>query len=135
MYVRVASVHLGKDKHLLSTHHGRLTYNEKQNLEELHRKTESSEKYEQIRDFAATFEPLGLRPSYAGTAYGLAEHVVGVCEHEANLEGRPLSELSDADLECVGEVSRLSEGSQVRTDGLRVECRSEGLMEARRCAP
>ena len=42
---------------------------------------------------------------------------MGVCEHEANLEGRPLAELSDSDLECVGEVSRLSEGSQVRVDG------------------
>lgn len=70
-----------------------------------------------MRDFATTFEPLGLSPAYAGTAYGLAEHVVGVCEHEANLEGRPLAELSDSDLECVGEVSRLSEGSQVRWMG------------------
>lgn len=67
----------------------------------------------QIRDFAATFEKLGLSPAYCGTAYGLAEHVVGVCENEANLEGRPLAELSDEDLECVGQVGRLSEGSQV----------------------
>lgn len=48
-----------------------------------------------------------------GTAYGLAEHVVGVCGHEANLEGMPLSDLSDEDLECVGLVDYLSEGSQV----------------------
>lgn len=60
---------------------------------------------------------LGLSPAYAGTAYGLAEHVVGVCGHEVNLEGLPLSELSDEDLECVGHVDHLSEGSQVSEGG------------------
>ena len=56
---------------------------------------------------------LGLKPAYVGTAYGLAEHVVGVCKHEANLTGLPLSTFSDQDLECVGEVKKLSEGCQV----------------------
>ncbi|CAM9641834.1 unnamed protein product, partial [Scytosiphon promiscuus] len=67
-----------------------------------------------IRDFASTFETLGLNPAYCGTAYGLAEHVVGVCQHEANLGGRPLTELSDQDLECVGQIGRLSDGSQLK---------------------
>ncbi|CAB1118032.1 unnamed protein product [Ectocarpus sp. CCAP 1310/34] len=67
-----------------------------------------------IRDFAATFEGLGLSPAYCGTAYGLAEHVVGVCAHEANLGGRPLSELTDEDLECVGQLERLSDGSKLK---------------------
>ncbi|CAM9668895.1 unnamed protein product, partial [Laminaria digitata] len=66
-----------------------------------------------IRDFAATFAALGLSPAYAGTAYGLAEHVVGVCGQEANQGGLPLSDLSDEDLECVGHVDYLSEGSQL----------------------
>lgn len=69
--------------------------------------------YRQIRDFGETFEVLGLKPAYVGTAYGLAEHVVGVCGHEANLSGLPLSTFSDQDLECVGEVKKLSEGCEV----------------------
>lgn len=56
---------------------------------------------------------LGLKPTYIGAAYGLAEHVVGVCGHEANMTGQPLSTFSDHELECVGEVAKLSEGCQV----------------------
>lgn len=67
----------------------------------------------QFREFGDTFAVLGLNPAYVGTAYGLAEHVVGVCAHEANLAGHHLSTFSDQDLECVGEVDKLSEGSQV----------------------
>lgn len=72
-------------------------------------------KSNQFREFGTTFEALGLSPTFCGTAYGLAEHVVGVCAHECNLAGLPLSVLSDQDLVCVGVLERLSEGSEVCT--------------------
>lgn len=68
---------------------------------------------QQFRDFGSTFAVLGLSPSYPGAAYGLAEHVVGVCARESNLAGLELSDIEDEDLECVGDVDKLSEGSKV----------------------
>lgn len=74
-----------------------------------------------MRDFGETFSTLGLNPAYAGAAYGLAEHVVGVCVHETNPSGLPLSTLSDEDLQCVGELRRLPEGLQVHTACLQTK--------------
>lgn len=72
-----------------------------------------------MRDFGDTFAELGLKQSYTGTAYGLAEHVVGVLAYTANDDDRPLSELTDDDLECVGTHSDLSEGCQVMNAQLK----------------
>lgn len=43
---------------------------------------------------------------------------MGVCVRESNMAGLDLSDINDDDLECVGVVDKLSEGSKVRSTNI-----------------
>lgn len=50
----------------------------------------------QVRDFAATFADVGLKPHFPIAAYGLAEHVMGLAFFSPN-------RADDASLDCVSD--------------------------------